>query len=681
MVTITGGKLTTWRRMAKETVDRIVERDGSEVKCRTHEVPLGMPVAPADLRAPRPEAAREQLAGRYGHVAHDVLALAAGARAGRADRRRPARPARRGRLRRAPRAGPHGRRRAAAPHAARADRGAAAAGARSGRDRARRGGDGRGAGLGRARRAREAEAFREEARAEGILPAPYRPFAGLHPASPACSTGGPAAPRNPPLEPLCHAVSSPCSPPSSSWSRPPPRTPAGSRPSRSTARTPTSSRSATSTSRATAPARSPTCATTAASRTRSSRASSAAPGAAGARRPDARRGHRGQGRRRRRQPPRGRLDRGRHASTRRVAPGGDTPGAFAADGPARRAGRAGRSTSTSASTAPPTPSGRRAATSRAARLQDATWTRVAPPLDIDSAREAGTGAAAPARRGLRRGLRGRDLGRARPDGSTHVWARRITGMNLSAVPAGPDDARAAPRTRRTSTSRTTARSPGSSSARTSTASPRTIARRLVGSQFEARGGRSTAASPASAPKVDMSGAGRGYAVAQDDRRRAGRRRVARPRPLPAPAGGSTRIDSVDADQARGREHRPQRHRDRLAASGCPDGNSVARARYQAGDGRRRSAARSRSRAPDLGPVADPGVFIGGDRLGDFAVGDGPGQPGRADARPSRSSTARRARRSSRPRRPTSARRGPSCAGGRASICGARRRSASTWTAS
>jgi glycerol-3-phosphate dehydrogenase len=73
MITITGGKLTTWRRMAKQTVDRLVERDGSDVRCVTHEIPLGMEVDPADLVA-APEWAREQLAGRYGHIAHDVLA-------------------------------------------------------------------------------------------------------------------------------------------------------------------------------------------------------------------------------------------------------------------------------------------------------------------------------------------------------------------------------------------------------------------------------------------------------------------------------------------------------------------------------------------------------------------------------------------------------------------------------
>ena len=123
MITITGGKLTTWRRMAKMTVDRIVEREDRDAPCRTHEIPLGQAVDAADL--PRvegvPEEAYERLAGRYGHAAHDVLAVAARARRARAaDRpRRAAGPARRGRLRGAPRAGPQRRRRAAAAHAAR----------------------------------------------------------------------------------------------------------------------------------------------------------------------------------------------------------------------------------------------------------------------------------------------------------------------------------------------------------------------------------------------------------------------------------------------------------------------------------------------------------------------------------------------------------------------------------
>ena len=49
MVTITGGKLTTWRRMAKMTVDRIVESDARDAPCRTHEIPLGQAIEPGEL--------------------------------------------------------------------------------------------------------------------------------------------------------------------------------------------------------------------------------------------------------------------------------------------------------------------------------------------------------------------------------------------------------------------------------------------------------------------------------------------------------------------------------------------------------------------------------------------------------------------------------------------------------
>lgn len=40
LLTITGGKLTTYRRMAKDVVDRIVERDGRKARCRTGRIPL-----------------------------------------------------------------------------------------------------------------------------------------------------------------------------------------------------------------------------------------------------------------------------------------------------------------------------------------------------------------------------------------------------------------------------------------------------------------------------------------------------------------------------------------------------------------------------------------------------------------------------------------------------------------
>jgi glycerol-3-phosphate dehydrogenase len=78
MLTITGGKLTTWRRMAKQTVDRLVEREGREAPCHTHEIPLGMPAGPEELQAPDGvgKEATEQLSFRYGHAARKVLEIA-----------------------------------------------------------------------------------------------------------------------------------------------------------------------------------------------------------------------------------------------------------------------------------------------------------------------------------------------------------------------------------------------------------------------------------------------------------------------------------------------------------------------------------------------------------------------------------------------------------------------------
>jgi glycerol-3-phosphate dehydrogenase len=78
MITITGGKLTTWRRMAKMAVDRLVEREARNAPCRTHEIPLGQAIAAEEL--PRvegvPEHAYAALAARYGHAAHEVLSIA-----------------------------------------------------------------------------------------------------------------------------------------------------------------------------------------------------------------------------------------------------------------------------------------------------------------------------------------------------------------------------------------------------------------------------------------------------------------------------------------------------------------------------------------------------------------------------------------------------------------------------
>jgi len=79
MITITGGKLTTWRRMAKMTVDRLVERDARDAPCRTQEIPLGQAVAVEELPQVEgvPAESYQALASRYGYAAHQVLALAA----------------------------------------------------------------------------------------------------------------------------------------------------------------------------------------------------------------------------------------------------------------------------------------------------------------------------------------------------------------------------------------------------------------------------------------------------------------------------------------------------------------------------------------------------------------------------------------------------------------------------
>jgi len=78
MLTITGGKLTTWRRMAKQTVDRLVEREGREAPCHTAEIPLGMTARREDLEGPEGvgDDSIGQLAFRYGHATRAVLDLA-----------------------------------------------------------------------------------------------------------------------------------------------------------------------------------------------------------------------------------------------------------------------------------------------------------------------------------------------------------------------------------------------------------------------------------------------------------------------------------------------------------------------------------------------------------------------------------------------------------------------------
>jgi glycerol-3-phosphate dehydrogenase len=69
---IVGGKLTTYRRMAQDVVDRLTGRP-----CRTHRLPLVGAASPAALRS---VAAPERLVRRYGTEAPAVAALADGRR-------------------------------------------------------------------------------------------------------------------------------------------------------------------------------------------------------------------------------------------------------------------------------------------------------------------------------------------------------------------------------------------------------------------------------------------------------------------------------------------------------------------------------------------------------------------------------------------------------------------------
>lgn len=77
VVTITGGKLTTYRRMAKDTVDQVTRLVGTRGRCRTKSLPIiGSEGYEAPPDSPEPSI-HEHLAGRYGTEASAVLDLAA----------------------------------------------------------------------------------------------------------------------------------------------------------------------------------------------------------------------------------------------------------------------------------------------------------------------------------------------------------------------------------------------------------------------------------------------------------------------------------------------------------------------------------------------------------------------------------------------------------------------------
>ncbi len=69
VITVTGGKLTTYRKMAEDTADAVVRSLGRKASCRTKKLPL--------LGAQDPAPDDEHLALRFGSLATEVLTLAA----------------------------------------------------------------------------------------------------------------------------------------------------------------------------------------------------------------------------------------------------------------------------------------------------------------------------------------------------------------------------------------------------------------------------------------------------------------------------------------------------------------------------------------------------------------------------------------------------------------------------
>jgi glycerol-3-phosphate dehydrogenase len=71
-VTIAGGKLTTYRRMAEDAVDAVCRRMGADTRARTQDIPVVGAGSPAELAA---VAAPARLVRRYGVEAAEVVAL------------------------------------------------------------------------------------------------------------------------------------------------------------------------------------------------------------------------------------------------------------------------------------------------------------------------------------------------------------------------------------------------------------------------------------------------------------------------------------------------------------------------------------------------------------------------------------------------------------------------------
>src|SRR3954468_21648102 len=244
----------------------------------------------------------------------------------------------------------------------------------------------------------------------------------------------------------------------------------------------------------------------------------------------------------------------------------------------------------------------------AARLQDAAWSIVPQLLDVVPEYEAGTGTLRPKVGVSAEGYAVAAWGDKTPDGLTRVWARRITGINLSVAPqlvsiagGGADSPDIDVEDDGSFAWVVFRQDLGGVS--------RTAARRLIGSAFEAPE-PIDANLPSTDPKADMSGNGGGYAVAQ------------------GPGGASvlgawldhdhfqaaTRLDSADSGVATKPEVASSDRRDSAIAWRT---GAEARVRFKPSDGA--LGPEVTVSRPDLGPVIDPGVFVGADRVGDSVV--------------------------------------------------------------
>jgi glycerol-3-phosphate dehydrogenase len=72
VITVTGGKLTTYREMAEDTVDAVLDRLGRSAKCRTKRLPL---LGAVGFHEPASESPDAHLAGRYGTEINAIQSL------------------------------------------------------------------------------------------------------------------------------------------------------------------------------------------------------------------------------------------------------------------------------------------------------------------------------------------------------------------------------------------------------------------------------------------------------------------------------------------------------------------------------------------------------------------------------------------------------------------------------